>query len=110
VGVEAVVGVADSEGVMIKEVGELPTDIGLLPAVFVGRGREAEGDAMIFEGKTEARDKGPIEIRLITARPTAKTTNTALKAKERQARATYSRRKRKFAKRRLACKARIPKK
>jgi hypothetical protein len=108
--VEANVGVADREGVMTKKVGELPVKVGLLAAVFRGCGMEAEGEAVVFEGRNGANDTGFIEIRLITAKPIAKRTNMALRAKERQARATYSRRKRKFAKRRLACNARIPKK
>jgi hypothetical protein len=110
VGVETSVGVADKEGVMTKKVGELPAEAGLPTTVFKGCGMEAEGDGVVFEERSGANDTGIIEIRLITAQPIAKRANIPLRAKDRQALATYSRRKRKFAKRRLACNARIPKK
>ncbi len=110
VSVEGKVGVAAGEGVMTKKVGELPAKTGLLTAVFRGRRMEAEVDAAAVEAGAGTMDKGFTEIRLITPRRTATTANAALRAKERRARLTYSRRKRKFARRRLACKARIPKK
>lgn len=108
--VEVKVGVAAGEGVMTKKVGELPTKVGLLTAVSDRREAGVEEDAAVFEVKTDEMDKGFMETWLITAKTIAMRTKTALRPKERQARATYSRRKRKFAKRRLACKARIPKK